>query len=477
MIEEILISAGPRRHRIALVRGGRLVELYLAVNGARLPERIILGRVTAVRHDLDAAFIDIGEARGGLLSARDAAVKRGTPVGRAVQEGQSLLVQVKREAEGEKGAKLSARLRLAGRAMVLLPQGRDVELSGRITDRAQRDRLLSVAKSVQGNYGGGLILRSAAVATDDADLKREADGLWRRWQAIQAVAGSARPPLPLDAGDDPLKVIFREHLGPSLRRIRVDDGALAADLNQIRGAWGDNIPAVELHDQNQPLFREHDLEDQIETALAHQVALPSGGRIIIEHTQALTAIDVDSARHDGAGDPARLAWESNTQAAREIARQLRLREIGGRVVIDFIPMQGQGQIAALLKKLQQWLADDPAQPRLGRMSEMGLVELTRRRRQPALALRLGEVCSLCQGSGLRPTAPAVADSLLDRILREADAAKGRALAARAAPAVVEDLGGADGDIVAGLARDRGIRVELTADSSLALEEFEVTALT
>ena len=476
MIEEILINAGPRRHRIALVGGGRLVELYLAARGARLPRRIVMGRVSTVQGDLDAAFVDIGEGRSGLLSARDAAVKRGTPIAGAVQEGQSLLVQVKREAEGEKGAKLSARPRLAGRAMVLLPQGRDIVLPGHIPEGGQRDRLLTVAKTIQKNNGGGMILRSAAAATEDAGLEREADDLWRRWRAIQAAAGAARPPILLDAGDDPLGVILREHSGPALGRIRVDDGALAAELHRIRETWGGDTPAIELHAGAQPLFREHDLEDQIETALAHQVPLPSGGRIVIEHTQALTAVDVDSAQHDGAGDRACLARETNTQAAREIARQLRLREIGGRVVIDFIPMQGRGQIAALLQKLQDWLADDPAPVRLGRMSEMGLVELTRRRRQPALALRLGEVCSLCQGSGLRPTARAVADNLLDRILREADAAKGRPLAARAARAVVADLGGADGDILAGLARDRGCRVQLSADDTLALEEFEVTAL-
>lgn len=474
MIEEILINAGLRRHRIALVQGGRLVELRLAVRAARLPERIIMGRVTVVQGDLNAAFIDIGEGRSGLLPARDAAVKRGTPIGRAVQEGQNLLVQVKREAEGEKGAKLSARPRLAGRAVVLLPQGQDIVLSGRITDGAQQERLLAVAKTIQADLGGGLILRNAAVTTDDAGLAREANDLWRRWRAIQTDTGSAQPPALLDAGDDPLGVILREHLGPTLRRIRVDDGPLLTELSQFRGLEGSKTPAIEMHDGTQPLFREYDLEDQIETALAQQVDLPSGGRIIIEHTQALTAIDVDSARHAGAGDQVRLAWEINTQAATEIARQMRLREIGGRVVIDFIPMHGQGQVAALLQKLQGWLADDPAQVRLGRMSEMGLVELTRRRRQPALALRLGEVCSLCQGRGLRPTARAVADNLLDQILREADVAKGRPLAVRAAQAVVADLGGGDGEILAGLARDRGVRVELTADDTLALEAFEVT---
>ena len=471
MIDEILINGGLRRHRIALVRDGRLVELYLAAHGDRHPERIVLGRVTAVRSDLDAAFIDIGEGTSGLLPARDAAAKRGTPIARAVQEGQGLLVQVKREAEGDKGAKVSARPRLAGQALVLLPNGRDVALSGRITDATQRRRLQALAQSILADKSAGLILRGAAAAMDDASLRRQGGDLWRRWQAIQAAAGTARPPALLDPGDDPLKVILREHLGPALRRIRVDDGAPMADL---QGAWGDDTPAIELHGPATPLFAEYDLEDQIETALAHRVPLPSGGRIIIEHTQALTAIDVDSAQHDGAGDLARLAWETNAQAAREIARQLRLREIGGRVVIDFIAMQGRGQAAALLAEMQGWLADDPGQVRLGRMSEMGLVELTRRRRQPALAQRLGEVCSLCHGSGLRPSARAVADNLLDRISREAAAAKGRPLAARAAAAVVADLGGPDGEIVTELLRERGCRVQLIADPDLALENFQVT---
>lgn len=477
MIEEILINGGPRRHRIALVQGGRLVELYLAKRGARLPERVILGRVMKVQGDLDAAFIDIGEGREGLLPARDAAAKRGTPIGRAVQEGQSLLVQVKREAEDEKGAKLSARPRLAGRALVLLPLGQDIVLSGRITDAGQRRRLLSAAKFIQGDKPGGLILRSSAAEMTDTALEREVDNLWQRWRAIEKLAQSAQPPGLLDPGDDPLNVILREHLSRSLRRIRVDDSNLAAELGRTwdaEGARDDAAPAIELHGEASPLFAEFDLEAQIEAALAHQVTLPSGGRIIIEHTQALTAIDVDSARHDGAGDPARLAWETNIQAAREIVGQLRLREIGGRVVIDFIPMQGKGQVAALLQKLRGWLADDPAQARLGQMSEMGLVELTRRRRQPALALRLGEICPLCQGSGLRPTARAVADSLLDRILREAVAAKGRALAVRASPAVAADLGGPNGEILTELLRDRGCRVQLTVDPALALEEFQVT---
>jgi Rne/Rng family ribonuclease len=468
MIDEILISTGPRRHRIALLAAGRLVELHISPRGGRHLERIILGRVTKVQNDLDAAFIDIGEGREGLLSAADTAAKRGTPISMAVQEGQTILVQLTREAEAEKGAKLSARPRLANQGMVLLPMGRGVELSKRIKEPGRRADLQLLATSLRDRFSCGLVLRSGAAAMADDHLLAGAEALFGRWQKIEADAGAMRPPALLHSGDDPVALILRAHGGAERCRIRMDDAALAGEM-------GRTIASVELHDGRSPLFLEHDLEGQIDQAMAAEVRLPGGGRIIIEHTQALTAIDVDSGQHDGAGDPRRLAREINTQAAREIARQLRLREIGGRVVIDFMPLHGKGEVAALLDKLRGWLAHDPGQVRLGRMSELGLVELTRRRRQPALALRLGAPCAHCQGSGLAANPRWVADNLLDRILREADVAKGGVLEVRAAPAVAADLGGPDGKLLGDLARKQGCRVHLAADKSLALDEFEITA--
>jgi len=468
MIDEILISTGPRRHRIALVAAGRLVELHIGPRGGRHLERIVLGRVTKVRSDLNAAFIDIGEGREGLLSAADTAAKRGTPIGKAVREGQAVLVQLTREAEGEKGAKLSARPRLANNAMVLRPFGQGVELSKQIKEPERRAELHELATSLSDRFSCGLSLRSGAAAMEKVALLAGAMDLRENWQKIKADAKLARPPTLIYPGDDPVAFYLHAHEGGARCRIRVDDAALAAKLGRPSGA-------VELYDGQDALFQKHDLEAQIEEAMASHVGLPGGGRIIIEHTQALTAVDVDSGQHDGAGDPRRLAWEINTQAAREIARQLRLREIGGRVVIDFMPLHGKGEVAALLDKLRGWLDRDPGQVRLGRMSELGLVELTRRRRQPALALRLGTPCAHCQGSGLAANLRWIADNLLDRILREADAAKGGILAVRAAPAVAADLGGPDGQLLIDLARQRGCRVHLAADKSLALDEFEITA--
>ncbi|MDP6564443.1 MAG: ribonuclease E/G [Alphaproteobacteria bacterium] len=477
MIEEILVNTGPRRRRLALVARGRLLELLLDDRDTPRPGRLILGRVRALAPDLDAAFVDIGEGRQGFLPARDAPGRRGQPIGRAVQEGQALIMQVNREAEDEKGPRLSCRPRLTGRGLVLLPRGRAVVVSERIKDAGQRRRLEVLGEGLAGQHGRGLIVRTAAAEMSDDQLGDEAERLVGRWAAIKARADAAAAPALLDAGDDGLLRALRDHLGPALSRIVVDDAALAAEM---RGQCRQDLPAAEgligLHDEPTPLFARHDIEGQIEIALGREVPLPSGGRLTIETTRALCAIDVDTAAADGGGDSARLWRETNMQAAAEVARQLRLREIGGNVVIDFIRMQGRGDVGRLLRALHGAFAGDRGSVRIGRMSELGLVELSRRRRGPGLAERLGEVCPCCAGSGHRPSARAVADNLLERIRREAAAGKGRALAVTAAVEVVADLGGPDGALLTELAARHGCRVRLTADPELPRESFQVSPL-
>jgi len=465
MIDEILINTGPRRHRIALLQGGRLMELHVVPRDTRWPDRVILGRVTKVQQDLDAAFVDIGEGREGLLAARDTVAKRGTAISQSLTEGQSLLVQVKREAENEKGVKLTARPGLSGCGVVFLPYGDGVQLPHQISNGEQRQRLYGLAGTFPGDFSVGWMIRGGAATMTDASLRDEADALLRRWAKITSASATTRPPAVLDAGDDPIMTIVRQYTNSRLRRLRLDDKGVLQGLSVL------SVNA-EFHDGKGPLFDEYGVAGQIEEALTPVISLPSGGRIIIEHTQALTAIDVDSGRHDGRGDPARLAGEANEQAGREIARQLRLREIGGRVVVDFIPMRRKGDAKSLLAKMQNWLDDDPASVRLGRISEMGLLELTRRRRQPALSLRLTVACPYCD-NGRRLSPRWVADNLLDRLLRESRVAKGRLLLVRAAPAVAANLKEKNDDWLHRLSRVYGTRIELSADPALSLEQFQV----
>ena len=312
------------------------------------------------------------------------------------------------------------------------------------------------------------MIRGAAAKMSDDSLRDEADALLRRWAKITSASATTRPPAVLDAGDDPIMTIVRQYTNSGLRRLRLDNKRVLQGLSVL------SVNA-EFHDGKSPLFDEYGVAGQIEEALTPVISLPSGGRIIIEHTQALTAIDVDSGGHDGRGDPARLAGEVNEQAGREIARQLRLREIGGRVVIDFIPMRRKGDAQSLLAKMQDWLDEDPGSVRLGRISEMGLLELTRRRRQPALSLRLTVACPYCN-SGRRLSPRWVADNLLDSLLREARVAKGRLLLVRAAPAVAADFKEKNDDWLHRISRDYGARIELSADPALSLEQFQVEVL-
>jgi len=465
MIDEIFVSSGLRRHRVALLERGRLMELQISSRTESWPDRVILGRVTKVQQDLDAAFVDLGEEREGLLGARHIAAKRGTPIGQSLTEGQSLLVQVKREAENDKGALLTARLGLSGLGMVFMPFGRGVQLPNQISDNEQRQKLQCVIKNFSNDFSGGWVIRRFAKTMSESSLRDEADALLKRWAKIASASSTARPPAELDPGDDPVTKIVRQHKNLELRHLRVDDQRVLRRLSE-------HTVVAELHDGKKPLFDEHDVAQQIEEALASEVSLPLGGRIIIEHTQALTAIDVDSGKHDGRGDPARLAMETNEQAGREIARQLRLREIGGRVVIDFIPMRRQGDAHLLLKKMREWLEDDPASVRLGRISEMGLLELTRRRRRPALSQRMTVACPCCD-NGRQLSPRWVADDLLDRIVGETRIAKGRSLLVRAAPAVAADLKEKNNYWLRRLSNDYGARINLSADTTLSLEQFKV----
>ena len=465
MIDEILVSSGLRRHRVALLERGRLMELQISSRAESWPDRVILGRVKKVQQDLDSAFVDLGEEREGLLGAHDTVAKRGTPIGQSITEGQSILVQVKRESENEKGALLTARLGLCGRGMVFMPLGRGVQLSSKMSDNKQRRRLQCVVENFSNKFSGGWVIRNFAETMSDTSLWDEADALLKRWTKISSTSSTAQPPAELDPGDDPVMTIVRQYANLALQRVRVDDQRVLRRLSNL-------TKVAELHYGKKPLFDEFDVAQQIEEALASEVSLPSGGRIIIEHTQAVTAIDVDSGKHDGRGDPARLAMETNEEAGREIARQLRLREIGGRVVIDFIPMRRKGDAHLLLKKMQDWLEDDPAPVRLGRISEMGLLELTRRRRRPALSQRMTVACPCCD-NGRQLSPRWVADNLLDRIVGENHIAKGRLLLVRAAPAVATDLQEKNNYWLHRLSNDYGARINLSADSTLSLEQFQV----
>lgn len=384
--DEILCSVGPGETWLALIADGRPVELAVVRPHRSLLGGIWLGRVVEVHPALGTAFVEIGEARPGVLSGGRFGV------------GDAVLVQATADPGRGKGAKLTAAPSLAGSLLALSPARPGLAVSRRIADAAERVRLKQLLRDIA-EAGEGLIARSAAAGAAPAALAEEAGRLRATWAGIQARAREAKPPARLHQ-PDPLGRMLADN--PAVRRVLVDDPAALAALSD---------PRIERH-RDGPLLARHGVDEAIEAALRPEVPLSSGGRLIIEETAALVVVDVDS----GPAGPA----ETNAAAVAELTRQMRLRNLSGHLVVDFIPRRGGGHAQRLTEALRRAVADDPLAPNIAGISPLGLVELTRGRRAASLAAMMLE-------GELRRSAEAVAAVALAAVLREAASRPGRPL--------------------------------------------------
>jgi len=477
MTEELLVSTTGRETRLALVSDGRLRELVIeAPETLSVVGALYWGRVKKVAPGIGAAFVDCGLARDAFLAARDAGAPGDpAPIERRVHEGEALVVQVVKDPVDEKGARVTAWPAFAGRYLVYTPRGEGVSVSRRIDDTDERDRLVGLVDEI-GPPSGRLILRTAAAGADHDALADDLARLRDRWAEIEAarhLAAADGPPARLDRPLDPISR-YLERVREPPDRVVIDDAALLA---AARRACADTAPhmLLERHGGSEALFARHDLEAQIAAALEPTVDLPSGARLAIEQTQALCAIDVDTGRFTGPSGRDDTVLRTNLEAAREIAWQLRLRDIGGVVVIDFITMDTPAHRAEVVAALRHALADDPVPARVIGLSPIGLVELTRARVRAPLSRRLTEPCGSCQGSGRVKTARAVAAEILRAAAAEARAEPGRRLSITAAPDVVAALDGAAGGGLAEIESLAGTTVALTAAPDWPREAFEVAA--
>lgn len=382
MSRTLVVDRTPRGLLAGLLEDDRLIEVDVAEPLADGPAAICLGRVRTVARDLDGAFVDCGLGEDALLAARDAralsGASRSASIGEQVSEGQAVLVQVRRRSEGGKGPRVTTDVALPGLFLVHRPR------SGRVVPAPEspRDHARGQERAAALFPDGGFRLRPAAEHARDEELLDEAERLRRTWAEIEARAGASRPPALLASPPEPLPRLLLEHFRPDLERILVADRVLLLQtrrwLEQSLPRWLESFPERLEH-------LPHALEAtgaaaQLDEALAREVALPGGGSLVIEPTAALTAIDVN-----GAGRP----LEIDLEAAREVARQLRLRRIGGIVVIDFVDLASKRERAHLDAVLREAFAADPAAVQLYPMSPLGLVELSRQRLAPSLAELLG----------------------------------------------------------------------------------------
>jgi len=381
---------------IASLAGARLLDVSVRPRDHQdLEGAIILGRVERFSPELDAAFVDIGQARGGFLRRLDMV---GFEDGRAPPAGMPLLVQVSREPTPDKGARLTMNLGLVGRYVVFKPHEQAVSFSRRIEDAQARDRLAAAMTAAGAGEDGGFTVRTVAATVAPELVAREAQGLTARWESLRARALASTPPATLHAEPHALLRVQRDH-GGTLAEIVVDDRTLGLRLRQAIDTAGDRTSLRVVEGADGAVLDSFDIAGQIETALAPRIALASGVELLFEPGQTLCAIDVDTGSagaRQGLGP--RSPLQANLEAVEEIARQLRLRNIGGIVVVDFIDMRGPHERNQLQAAMAARLAEDPVPTQVVGMTRLGLMEITRARRGPPLSRALAEA-GMLEGDG------------------------------------------------------------------------------
>jgi Rne/Rng family ribonuclease len=410
MIRRLVIEATGFGLRGAVLDGERLVEILDAdTHGDAVTDTLFAGRVDKVDKPLAAAFVDIGLPERAFLTAKDARAAAGAadrlPVDRLLHEGQRLIVQGVREPIEGKGSRVTSDIKLFGFGLILRPLGRGVEVPARLPER-QREALAARGRALFGEVG--VTLRRAAVSLDDAALKRELAALGARWRQIEREAGEQRRPGRLAADEPPLERLLRRAMELGPQAIVVVDQALALAAGRLveERLAGSGI-AVERLSGIGSAFEQTPVAAELEQALARDVPLEGGGWLRVEETAACVAIDVDGGN--------RPALDVDLAAAFEVARQVRLRNLGGTIVVDFIDLPTRTQRQRLEEALRKAFRDDPQTVQIYPMSPLGLVQLSRPRRGRTLAALMARPCAACQGSGRQPSLRAAAEQLIAQL--------------------------------------------------------------
>ena len=399
MPQQIVIA---EQLRIAAVLTDERVDELIVAQGRYQIGDVYLGTVENVLPGIDAAFVNIGESeKNGFIHVTDLGplrLKKGSAgITELLEPRQKVLVQVMKEPTGTKGPRLTGNLALPGRYLVLQPHGQGVNISRRISSEAERNRLRALGVLIK-PPGAGLLIRTEADGIAEDQLIDDLESLLRQWEAIQQAAETAAPPVLLNRDEDFINRILRDHTSPDLVRVVVDEPAAVARVSSFLGAEADKV-LVEAHSEPSELLEHFKVNAAIRDALKPRVDLPSGGYVIIEPTEALTVIDVNSGSFTRSANARETVLWTNCEAAIEIARQLKLRNIGGVIIIDFIDMDSRRDQLQLLEHFTTAVRDDAARPQIAQLTELGLVELTRKRQGQNIYELFGRACPSCGGLG------------------------------------------------------------------------------
>ncbi len=491
---QIIVNAEGPQTRVAVVEGGNLVELHVERRQERgLVGNIYKGRVVRVLPGMQAAFVDVGLERTAFLYVGDVQTAPASDLldllddydglegqsGPAriedlISEREEVLVQVAKEPLGNKGARLTTHITLPGRLLVYMPTFRHVGVSRRITDDKERRRLRELVETLRKDENKGFIIRTAAEGASAGKLASDMDFLTRLWRQIQDRFQKVCAPALLHEDLDLALRSVRDLLASDADRCVVDS---ISEYDRIKEFVSTFMPRftnnVELYDGPEPIFDAFGLEAQVDRALERQVWLKSGGYLVIDQTEALTAIDVNTGRFVGKRNLEETITQTNLEACREIAAQIRLRNLGGIIVIDFIDMEKESSRRKVWRALEEALAKDRVRVHLGQFSSLGLVEMTRKRTRGSLVRALTEPCPYCEGKGYLKSSDTVACEVLRAIRRETAFAGRGDVVVVCHPDVAEILAQAYSEALEALEHALGRPVLVQQDASLHREDFRV----
>ncbi|NCF36468.1 MAG: ribonuclease G [Gammaproteobacteria bacterium] len=440
MSEEILLNITPQETRVAIVENGALQEVSIERQSSRgIVGNIYKGKVNRVLPGMEAAFVDIGLEKAGFLHVSDIDIREHADVdadadadpdpdngsrpliNELLHEGQTLLVQVLKDPMGTKGARLTTSISVPSRYLVYMPNSPVVGISVKIEDETERERLKTLLEQCRTeNRTGGCIIRTAAEGVDEVELKRDIAFLSKLWASLLETAESTAPGSMIHE-DLPLSIrTLRDMVGADTTVVKVDSRETFQKMTNFAARYIPDLPAsIEHYPGERPLFDLYNIDDELQRALARQVSLKSGGYLIIDQTEAMTTIDINTGAFVGHQNLEETIFKTNMEASQAIARQLRLRNLGGIIIIDFIDMEHEDHKRQVLKSLEKYLDKDHAKTQVCEVSPLGLVEMTRKRTRESLEHVLCEPCTTCHGRGSIKTTETVCYEIFREILREA----------------------------------------------------------
>ncbi len=498
MKREILMNTTAKETRVAILEDDALVELMVdRPDAARMVGDIYLGKVDAVLPGIQAAFVDIGTEKAAFLHVSDVAVeeeeesgaaaeddddedegkrraRRYPPIQDVVKKGQEIIVQVSKEPISTKGPRVTAHISLPGRFLVYMPGSDHVGVSRKIEDREERARLRALAKEILPEKAGGLIIRTVGEELTRDTFARELKSLMNTWAQIQKRAKRARAPSAVHREAKLTAGIIRDLFSQKVDSLTVDSKDVHAEVHQyLDGVDPSLMERVHLYEDPVPLFDAYGIEKAIHEAFQRKVTLPSGGYIIIEPTEALVSIDVNTGRYTGKKDPEKTILKTNLDAAKEIARQLRLRDIGGIIVCDFIDMEAKANREKVLQELRSHLSRDRARTKAFQVSELGLIEMTRQRVRQSLYQSQTEACRCCAGTGRIFTAETIIRRIERAVRRAATEGKEKSLLIRVHPEVALYVAENERDFARRLERESRIKLTLRDHPLMNEDDYRI----